>query len=126
VFGGCAWLVMVMIGGRGRNEREEWVWVGESKMRRAATLEDRVVHGALEEHLARLYVAGDFLSFPCFGIERYERMSTETGARPRGLCRNGLKRVHQRQVSNLKARGPRKLSRRVPLQICYHIYDLHL
>jgi hypothetical protein len=62
VFGGCAWLVMVIVSGRGLNEREERVWAGRSKMRRAATLNDRVVHGALEEHLVSLYIAGDFLS----------------------------------------------------------------
>jgi hypothetical protein len=62
VLGVCAWLVMVMISGRGLNEREQWVRVGRSKMRRAATLEHRVVHGALEKHLASLYIAGEFIS----------------------------------------------------------------
>jgi hypothetical protein len=42
--------------------REEWVWVGRSEMRRAATLEDRVVHGGLDGYLASLYDTGDFLS----------------------------------------------------------------
>jgi hypothetical protein len=41
---------------------EEWVWVGRSEMRRAATLEDRVVHGGLDGYLASLYDTGDFLS----------------------------------------------------------------
>ena len=31
MLGGCAWLVMVMISGRGLNEREEWVGLADKK-----------------------------------------------------------------------------------------------
>jgi hypothetical protein len=71
-------------------------------MRRAATLEDQAVHGALDGYLASLYIAGGLLALLVLESSGMKGSLRRQG-RVRGVCRKTLKRVHQRQVSNFKA-----------------------
>jgi hypothetical protein len=82
-------------------------WVDSSKMRRAATLENRVGHRALDRQLASLYNAGTYLPLLVLESSGMKGCPRRQG-RVRGVCRE---ESETRTCLEPQGVRPRELSR---------------